>query len=92
MKSPAVTSLGPRTSSLTVTGSSLHERHTMSLRFKMMSITSSFTPGIVVNSCSASSKRTCVMAAPGTDEMSTRRSAFPIEWPNPGSSGPMANR
>ena len=37
----------------------------MSLMLRMMSVTSSVTPAIVSNSCSASSKRTAVMAAPG---------------------------
>ena len=64
-RSPAVTSPGPRLSQRNVTGSSLCTRKTMSFRFKMMSVTSSFTPGRVVNSCRASSKRTWVTAAPG---------------------------
>ena len=47
------------------TGSSPCTRTSRSFRFKMMSVTSSFTPGRVVNSCRASSKRTWVTAAPG---------------------------
>ena len=53
---------------------------------------SSLTPGRVVNSCSASSKRTWVTAAPGIDESNVRRNETPRVWPNPGSSGPMAKR
>ena len=60
-----------------VTGSSLWLTSTMSLRLRMMSVTSSTTPGMVSNSCSASSNRTCVMAAPGMDERRVRRSELP---------------
>ena len=49
----------------------------MSLRFRMMSVTSSATPEIVSNSWSASSKRTSVMAAPGIEDRSVRRSELP---------------
>ena len=58
----------------------------------MMSVTSSFTPGMVANSWRTSSKRTWVTAAPGIDDSSVRRSEFPMVWPNPGSSGVMAKR
>ena len=64
----------------------------MSLRFKMMSVTSSETPAMVSNSWSASSKRTWVMAAPGMDESRVRRRELPSVWPKPGSSGLTANR
>src|SRR5215207_342487 len=90
--SAAVTSAGPRTSSRRVTGSSLCDTSTMSFRLRMTSVTSSTTPGMVSNSCRASSKRTCVMAAPGIDDSSVRRSELPRVWPKPGSRGPMANR
>ena len=43
----------------------------------MTSVTSSLTPGIVVNSCSTPSMRIEVMAAPGIDESSVRRSELP---------------
>ena len=56
----------------------LIEVSTMSLRFKMMSVTSSAMPAIVSNSCSASSKRTAVMAAPGIDDSRVRRSELPM--------------
>ena len=58
----------------------------------MMSVTSSATPGMVSNSWRASSKRTIVMAAPGIDDSSVRRSELPSVWPKPGSSGPTAKR
>ena len=75
--SRAVMSAGPRTSRRSVTGSSLWLTSTMSLRLRMMSVTSSTTPGMVSNSCSASSNRTCVMAAPGMDDRRVRRSELP---------------
>ena len=43
----------------------------------MMSVTSSFTPSTVVNSCSTPSMRMLVTAAPGMDESSVRRSELP---------------
>ncbi len=42
-----------------------------------MSVTSSRTPGSVVNSCAVPSTLTEVTAAPSSDESSTRRSEFP---------------
>ena len=71
-------------------GSSDFEAAT-SLRLRMMSVTSSTTSGIVVNSCSAPSIRTAVIAAPCSDESSTRRSALPSVMPKPRSSGSQAN-
>ena len=53
----------------------------------MTSVTSSVTPAMVSNSWRASSKRSCVMAAPGIDESSVRRRELPSVWPKPGSSG-----
>ena len=43
----------------------------------MTSVTSSFTPGTVVNSCSTPSMRMDVIAAPGIDESRVRRSELP---------------
>ena len=43
----------------------------------MMSVTSSFTPGTVVNSCRTPSMRMLVTAAPGMDDSSVRRSELP---------------
>jgi hypothetical protein len=90
--SPAVTSPGPRLSQRSVTASSAWTRNTTSFRFKMMSVTSSFTPGSVVNSWRASSNRTWVTAAPGIDDSSVRRIELPSVWPKPGSRGLTANR
>ncbi len=47
------------------------------LRLRMMSVTSSRTPGSVVNSCVIPSILTAVTAAPSSDESSTRRSELP---------------
>src|SRR6476659_6659162 len=88
----AVTSAGPRTSRRSVTGSSAMHVSTRSFRFRMTSVTSSLTPAMVSNSWSASSKRTCVTAAPGIDDSSVRRRLLPSVCPNPGSSGEMLNR
>jgi hypothetical protein len=57
----------------------------------MMSLTSSTTSGTVVNSWSAPSMRTAVMAAPWSEERSTRRSELPIVMPKPRSSGSQVN-
>ena len=53
----------------------------------MMSVTSSRTPGSVVNSCAVPSTLTEVTAAPSSEESSTRRSELPNVWPKPRSSG-----
>jgi hypothetical protein len=57
----------------------------------MMSLTSSTTSGTVVNSWSAPSMRTAVMAAPWSEERRTRRSELPIVMPKPRSSGSQVN-
>ena len=75
--SPAVTSPGPCLRRYMVTGSSSSELTTSSLRLRMMSVTSSFTPGTVVNSCSTPSMRMLVTDAPGMDDSSVRRSELP---------------
>ena len=50
----------------------------------MTSVTSSFTPLMTSNSCSASSNRTCVTAAPGIDDSSVRRRLLPTRVPEAG--------
>ncbi len=44
----------------------------------MMSVTSSFTPGTVENSCRTPSILMLVTAAPGMDDRSVRRSELPM--------------
>ena len=57
----------------------------------MMSVTSSRTPSIVLNSCCTPSIRIEVTAAPSSDERSTRRSELPNVCPKPRSSGSTSN-
>jgi hypothetical protein len=76
--SPAVTGPEPLTDSRTsISGDSPCRTQIMFLRLRMMSVTSSRTPGRVVNSCETPSIFTEVTAAPSSDESSTRRSEFP---------------
>ena len=56
-------------------------------RLRMMSVTSSTTPGSDENSWSTPSILTAVIAAPSIEESSTRRSALPIVVPKPRSNG-----
>ena len=76
--SPAVMSPGPvTTSGASISAASECMRQTTSLRLRTMSVTSSFTPLIVENSCATPSIRTLVTAAPASDDSSTRRSELP---------------
>ena len=61
------------------------------LRFSTMSVTSSLTPLIVLNSCCTLSILTAVTAAPWIEDRSVLRRAFPIVLPNPRSSGSTLN-
>jgi hypothetical protein len=53
----------------------------------MMSVASSVTPGIGLNSCETPSMRTAVIAAPSIELSSARRSELPIVEPKPRSNG-----
>src|SRR5665647_2985963 len=64
MSAPA-TVPGPCLRRYITTGSSFSEETTSSLMFRMISVTSSLTPGTVENSCSTPSIRMEVTAAPG---------------------------
>ena len=75
--SAAVTAPGPCLRRYITTGSSCSEETTSSLMFRMMSVTSSLTPGTVVNSCRTPSMRMLVTAAPGIDDSRVRRSELP---------------
>src|SRR3954451_3830114 len=90
--SAAVTSPGPCLRRYMVTGSSESELTTRPLRFRMISVTSSLTPGTVVNSCRVPSIRMLVTAAPGIDDRRVRRRELPRVYPKPGSSGSTTNR
>ena len=60
-----------------ISGDSPCSRQTRFLRLRMMSVTSSRTPGSVVNSCEIPSIFTEVTAAPSSDESRTRRRELP---------------
>src|ERR671936_3074871 len=72
-------------------GDSPWRMQTSCLRLRMMSVTSSRTPGSVVNSCATPSILIEVTAAPSSDESSTRRSELPNVYPKPRSSGSIMN-
>ena len=75
--SAAVTRPGPCLRRYITTGSSCSQETTSCLMLRMMSVTSSLTPGTVVNSCRTPSMRMLVTAAPGIEERSVRRSELP---------------
>ncbi len=75
--SAAVTWPAPCLRRYAVIGSSCSLETTRPLMLRMISVTSSFTPGTVLNSCSTPSIRMLVTAAPGMDERSVRRSELP---------------
>ena len=87
--SAAVTSPAPVLRRYAVIGSSRSLETTSCLMLRMISVTSSFTPGMVLNSCSTPSRRMLVTAAPGIDDRRLRRRELPIVYPKPGSSGSM---
>src|ERR687893_1535458 len=85
--SAAVTSPGP---SLVISSSIGSSRSSLNFRpftLRMMSTTSSLTPGIVENSWLTPSMRTFVTAAPGSPESITRRKELPKVCPKPRGSG-----
>src|SRR6266480_972842 len=90
--SPAVTGPGPflcrRSSAL----SRECMRSATVLRFRRTSTTSSCTPSMLVYSWSTPSISTSVMALPGIEDSSTRRSALPSVWPKPRSNGSITTR
>src|SRR5436853_3965469 len=90
--SPAVTGPGPflcrRSSAL----SRECMRSATVFRFRRTSTTSSCTPSMLVYSWSTPSISTSVMALPGIEDSSTRRSALPSVWPKPRSNGSITTR
>ena len=60
-------------------------------RLRMISVASSTTPGIGLNSCATPSMRTAVIAAPSIELSSTRRRPVPMVEPNPRSKGCAVN-
>ena len=75
--SAAVTAPGPCLRRYITTGSSCSEETTRPLMLRMISVTSSLTPGIVENSWSTPSMRMLVTAAPGMLESRVRRRELP---------------
>ncbi len=87
----AVTSHGPSAPISTVLGPSQWSLTVNPFRFRMISVTSSFTPGMVENSWSTPSILTEVTAAPCSEDSSTRRRLLPRVVPKPRSSGSTMN-
>jgi hypothetical protein len=85
--SPAVTTPGPVARISSRFGPSTSILIATPLRLSTMSVTSSRTPGTDENSCSTLSICTEVIAAPWSEERSTRRRALPRVRPKPRSSG-----
>ena len=81
MMSAAVASPGPVFSSVRVTGSFENDRRRICFRLSTSWTTSSLTPGIVENSCATPRTRAAVIAAPGSELSSTRRSELPSVVP-----------
>ena len=75
--SAAVTAPGPCLRRYITAGSSRSEETTSALRLRISSVTSSFTPAMVVNSWRAPSMRMLVIEAPGIDESRVRRIELP---------------
>ena len=84
---PARTSPGPVAVSVIRFGPSPCMRSASCLMFSTMSVTSSRTPGMLLNSCSTPSICTAVTAAPCSDDSRMRRIALPSVMPKPRSSG-----
>src|SRR5690606_5420603 len=85
--SPAQTTPGPLAVSVRRLGVSTSIFSVTPLRLRTMSVTSSSTPGTLLNSCRTLSICTLVMAAPCSDDIRMRRSALPSVRPKPRSSG-----
>src|SRR5665213_1022906 len=84
---PLRTSPGESTLIRTVRIPSLSILKGICFRFRMMSVASSTTPGMGLNSWATPSIRTAVMAAPSIELISTRRKPVPMVDPNPRSKG-----
>ena len=84
---PARTSPGPVAVSVIRFGPSPCMRSASCLMLSTMSVTSSRTPGMLLNSCSTPSICTAVTAAPCSDDSRMRRIALPSVMPKPRSSG-----
>src|SRR6201997_5183791 len=90
--SPAVTGPGPFLCRRSSAESRVWLLSATDLRLSRMSTTSSCTPSMLVYSCSTPSISTSVIAVPGMEDSSTRRSALPSVWPKPRSNGSITTR
>src|SRR5580698_6603254 len=90
--SPAVTGPGPFLCRRSSAESRACIRSATVFRLSRMSTTSSCTPSMLVYSCSTPSISTSVMALPGMEDSSTRRSALPSVCPKPRSNGSITTR
>ena len=90
---PAVSSVTPATLTDTFSASWLStvRMKRIFLRFRIISIIPSITPGIAANSWSTPATLTVVIAYPSNEESRIRRKALPMVIPNPGSSGRNSN-
>ena len=79
--SAAFTTLGPFIESDILLSPELSAFTTISLTFKIISVTASLTPSITVNSLKTPSILIPFIAAPGIDESKTLLSAFPKVFP-----------
>jgi len=91
-KSPAVTTQGPFLLSLIQRGPRVWLLRRTRLRLRMMSVTSSETPGSAQNSWAAPWMRMEVMAAPSMEESRTRRRLLPSVRAYPISKGSAMKR
>src|SRR6188474_418728 len=90
--SPARTGPGPFFERRSSDCSRAFKRVATCLRFNRMSTTSSWTPSMLVYSWSTPSISASVIALPGIEDRSTRRSALPSVWPKPRSNGSITTR
>ena len=88
---PAVTWHSPSAAIFTRTGSSQYSLAVRPLMLRMISVTSSLTPGMVENSCWIPSIFTEDTATPGSEESSTLLRLLPKVMPKPRSRGSATN-
>ena len=81
--SAAVITLGPLTDRNIFFSPGSSSSTTISLTFNIMSVTASFTPGIVENSFNTPSILSPFIADPGIDDNNILLKAFPIVFPYP---------
>ena len=92
VRSADVAVTGPSFRRVRTLGPSPFSFRGMDFKLRMMSVTSSTTPGMVENSWSTPWIRTAVMAAPLIEDSRIRRKALPTVVPYPRSNGWAVNR